>query len=273
MSRVAAEVENEGSRYRLQHPRLRDMLTDLRIPSRDPGPGDRLPSFDLPTTTGGRFTGEQFDGSGRPVVLIFGSLTCPITESAGPGLARLHRLYGDRVRFVMVNVREAHPGERAWQTSDPDEKARRAAELRLHHGFAFEVATDDVDGSLHRWFGTRPSSAYVIDPHGNLVFRAHWSSATGAIERTLKNVLVGARIARPIERGTTRASIRMLGFAGPALDRGGSTAWRDLWKAAPPLALLISVSSRLRLLPVRRRGGAVVVASAAGAIAAIAVLV
>lgn len=237
---VVTKAPDAGTRYRIEHPRLRDMLADLRIPSHDPGPGDQLPTFGLPTTTGGRFSSEQLDGSGRPVMLVFGSLTCPITESAGPDLARLHRLFGDRVRFVVVNVREAHPGERARQTSDPDEKARRAAELRHHHGFAFEVAIDDADGSLHQWFGTRPSSAYVIDPNGTIIFRAHWSSASEAIEHALQSVLTGAPIAHPITRGTVRASIRMLGFAGTALERGGPSAWRDLWRAAPPLALLIA---------------------------------
>ena len=99
----------------------------------------------------------------------------------------------------------------------------------------------------------------MINPHGSIVFRAHWSSASSAIEHALRNLLTGARIARLIKGGTVRASIRMLGFAGTALDRGGSTAWRDLWRAAPPLALLNAVSNKLTCLPAQRRGGVVAV--------------
>lgn len=89
--------------------------------------------------------------------MVFGSLTCPVTESAGGGLRELHARYGDRVRFVLVNVREAHPG--ALTPSD------HSMRLKEHHLLPFEVATDDLDGTLHRAFGPRPSSAYPIHRH------------------------------------------------------------------------------------------------------------
>ncbi len=47
--------------------------------------------------------------------------------------------------------------------------------LRDHHRIPFDVAIDDIDGTLHRAFGTRPSSAYLIDSSGTIVFRAHCS--------------------------------------------------------------------------------------------------
>jgi hypothetical protein len=40
--------------------------------------------------------------------MVFGSSTCPVTDDAAAGLRQLHRQFGDRVNFVMVNVREAH---------------------------------------------------------------------------------------------------------------------------------------------------------------------
>lgn len=48
---------------------------------------------------------------GRPQVRFFGSLTCPVTESAGPEMVELYRKYGHAVDFVAVYVREAHPGQ------------------------------------------------------------------------------------------------------------------------------------------------------------------
>jgi hypothetical protein len=74
---------------------------------RRPAPGDRIPVFDLPVLDGGRFSSS--DLGGRPVLLAVGSRTCPVTESSGPVLCRLHAEFGDKVRFVLVNTREAHP--------------------------------------------------------------------------------------------------------------------------------------------------------------------
>lgn len=71
---------------------------------------------------------------------------------------------------------------------------------------------------------------------------------------------------KAVVTGTACASMRMLGSAGPALDRGGRTAWRDLWKGAAPLALIIAVSNKLTFLPERRRGPAALVLAALAAI-------
>lgn len=97
--------------------------------------------------------------------MVFGSLTCPVTESAGGGLRELHARYGDRVRFVLVNVREAHPGALTPQPQTFQETSDHSMRLKEHHLLPFEVATDDLDGTLHRAFGPRPSSAYPIHRH------------------------------------------------------------------------------------------------------------
>jgi hypothetical protein len=180
--RASVASRNRSADYRIEHPSALDVLRDLRIPSTDPGPGDRIPTFDLDTVGGGRFASDEFDGHGRSMLLVFGSLTCPITESAGDGLVELHRIYGDSVRFVVVNVREAHPGEHTPQPATIEAKTAHASHLREHHRMDFEVAVDDVDGTVHRAFGTRPSSAYLIDPAGTIVFRAHWSNLTGELD-------------------------------------------------------------------------------------------
>ncbi len=109
-----------GRRYRYDHLQLRLVLRDLYFTRGDPGPGDRVPDFDLPTLGGGRFRSTDLGETG-PVLLIFGSYTCFVTDSAAPGLKELHARFGDRVRFVMVDVREAHPGQAVPQPKTLDE--------------------------------------------------------------------------------------------------------------------------------------------------------
>lgn len=240
--------------YRIEHPSALDVLGDLRIPATDPGPGDRIPSFDLETVDGGRFASDEFDGRGRHVLLVFGSLTCPITESAGDGLVQLHRTYGDSVRFVVVNVREAHPGEHTPQPATIEAKTRHASRLREHHCMDFEVAVDDVDGTVHRAFGTRPSSAYLIDPAGTIVFRAHWSNLTDELDAALAAVTNGRPIAKPAVGGTLRAMAKMTGHASTAFQSAGPGAMTDTWRAAPPFAAMIAISRLFGFLAKDRRG-------------------
>lgn len=177
---TTSSARDEGARYRIDRPTFSDLMSDLRIPSDDLGAGDKIPHIDLPTTEGGQFTTESIATDGRPVLLVFGSLTCPATESAGRGLVDLHRTYGDAIRFVVVNVREAHPGADIPQPLMIDEKMHNACSLKSHHGFGFEVAVDDIDGTVHRAFGTRPTPAYLIDPSGTIVFRAPGADRGGA---------------------------------------------------------------------------------------------
>jgi thiol-disulfide isomerase/thioredoxin len=240
--------------YRIDRPTLPILMSDLRIPASDPGPGDRVPPFDLPTTSGGRFTSDSLRQDGRPLLLVFGSLTCPVTESAGPGLIEVHELFGGSVRFVVVDVREAHPGSRFDQPETMSDKVRHADALAQHHGFPFEVAVDDLAGGLHRAFGTRPSSAYLIDTTGRILFRAHWSNATEALREALSAVTAGQAPPRPAVGRTLPSMLKMVGYADLALASAGRGAGRDMWRVAPPFAGMIVASRLFGFLPRGRRG-------------------
>ena len=239
-----------GERYRFERLTLPLVLADLRFRAQDPGPGDRLPEFDLPLVGGGRFRSSDLAET-DPVLLVFGSSTCPVTDNAAPGLNNLHHRFGDRVRFVMVNVREAHPGKAFPQPTTLEQKTMHAGKLRDLHRFAFEVAVDDVDGSLHRALGPKPNSAYVVGTDGTILFRAHWANETEALAEALAAVASGARPPRAQSGGLFRPMWRMLRNIAPALDRAGSGAWSDMWRVAPPLAAIALVFKALHPRPVQ----------------------
>ncbi|MDR7159099.1 redoxin domain-containing protein [Arthrobacter sp. BE255] len=257
---TASTTHDEGARYRIDRPTFSVIMRDMWIPKDDLGPGDKIPHIDLPTTEGGRFSSDSIAADGRPVLLVFGSLTCPATESAGRRLPDLHRTYGDAVRFVAVNVREAHPGANIPQPRVIEEKMRNARSLESHHGFAFEVAVDDIDGTVHRAFGTRPSSAYLIDPSGTIVFRAHWSNILEPLEEALRAVVAGRAPSRAKVGQTIRAITRIAAYSDAPLDAAGRGAMRDFWLSAPPAAVLIALSRLFRFLPSERRAAPAVVA-------------
>jgi len=212
-----------------------------------------VPEFDVQTVDGGRFRSSDFAQIG-PVLLIFGSSTCPMTDSAAPGLNELHLRFGDRVRFVMVNVREAHPGETFPQPRTFDAKNTHAERLRDLHGFGFEVAVDDLDGTLHHALSQKPNSAYVVGANGTILFRAHWANDAQALAAALDAVVAGKLPRHSQSGGLARPMLRMLPNLAPVLDRAGSGAWADMWRVAPPLA---AVALALKALGVRPRGASV----------------
>ena len=99
-----------GRQYRYERFTTRLLLRDMRFRKGAPGPGDVFPAFNLVTTDSDELINQDLSGN-RPLLFIFGSITCPMTANAMPFLKQLHTEFGDRVDFIMLNVREAHPGE------------------------------------------------------------------------------------------------------------------------------------------------------------------
>lgn len=89
-----------------------------------------------------------------------------MTASSRDGLQVLHERFGDRVRFVLVQVREAHPGERTPQPTSLEEKHAHALRLKELLAAPFEVAVDDIEGSFHRSLDPKPNAAYLIGADG-----------------------------------------------------------------------------------------------------------
>lgn len=237
-------------RYRFEHLALPTVLRDMYFSSNDPGPGDRVPEFDLPTVGGGRFRSSDLAKTG-PALLIFGSPTCPVTDNAAPGLNELYIRFGDRIRFAIVHVREAHPGKAFPQPKTIDAKMAHAERLRDIYGFEFEVAVDDIDGTLHRALSPKPNSAYVLGANGTILFRAQWANDTKALAAALDAIVAGQR-PRPSESGgVVRPTLRMLRNIAPVLDRAGSGAWADMWRVAPPLAAVALALKALRVRPLQ----------------------
>ena len=237
-----------GRRYRFEHLAMSVVLRDMYFRKDEPGPGDRVPDFDLPTLDGSRFRSTDLGETG-PALLIFGSYTCPVTDNAAPGLNELHGHFGDRVRFVMVDVREAHPGKAVPQPQGLDEKMAHAEQLRDLHGFKFEVAVDDIDGTLHRALSPKPNSAYILGKDGTILFRAQWANDTNALAAALGAVAAGNAPRRSQSGGVVRPILRQLRNMAPVFDRAGGGAWGDMWRVAPPMAGMAFTLKSLRVRP------------------------
>ena len=247
------------------------LLRDLKFGREAAGPGDSIPSFELVTTDDNHLDNRTVFG-GKPVLFIFGSMTCPMTESAAPSVQELYEKFGERVDFIMLYVREAHPGEHYSQAETMEKKLSHARALKEFYDIQWTVAADNIDGDLHRALDPKPNSAFLISSEGTILFRSLWAADRHALRHALEAVTSG----RALERRQSVALIgpvsRAMGQVQEVMQRGGPQSVRDLWRAGFPMALAGRIAPMFSPLSPDQRGIAAVLTLALGALAAVWIL-
>jgi len=259
------------SEYRYRRFSTRLLFRDLRFGKKAATPGDSFPLFELLTTSGERLSNEDLFGD-QPVLFIFGSMTCPMTASAAPSVQELYAEFGDRVKFIMLYVREAHPGEHFTQSDTIEEKLENARALKEFYDIQWTVAADNVEGDLHRALDPKPNSAFLMNSEGIIIFRSLWAADYDALRQALDAAAAG----RPPERSQSEALIgpviRAMGQVQAVMERGGPQAVKDLWRAGFPMALAGRVATLFSPLSPDQRGIAAVLALAFVMLAALVIL-
>jgi len=241
---------------------------------RTPEPGERAPDFTARSLTGDRVQLSDYRGQ-KNVVLVFGSATCPMTAGSARGLNELfHRYRDEDVEFLLVYVREAHPGDEIPAHDSMAEKVRAAEILREQENVEFSVLVDDLRGSIHRRYGQLPNAAFLVDKSGRVAFRSLWAQA-GAVDEALQQLL---RIQG--ERGVDHAVVlggedRSMPITYPvlhsyrALQRGGAKSMDDFAEALGLPGRMILAGGRLAR-PVAENPGKILatVALSVGVVAA-----
>lgn len=142
--------------------------------------GDMAPDFALHSPDG-KQTVRLSDFRGKkPVVLIFGSYTCPPFRDVYPKLERLHADYGEQVAFFYVYIREAH-AEDGWKMprnvregisiKDPKNMAERVQVAKQACAFfktSIPGLVDTMDDATDRAYAAWPSRMFVVDEDGKL---------------------------------------------------------------------------------------------------------
>jgi thiol-disulfide isomerase/thioredoxin len=145
--------------------------------------GDVAPDFTLHSPDGKQMVKlSDFRGK-KPVVLIFGSYTCPPFRDVYPKLERLHRTYGEQVEFYYVYIREAH-AEDGWQMprnqregiaiKDPKTMQERTAVAQQACGYfktQIPALVDTMDDATDRAYAAWPSRIFLVDVNGKIAVR------------------------------------------------------------------------------------------------------
>jgi peroxiredoxin len=197
-----------------------------------PEPGDKAPDFELRTIDGEKIRLSDFRGE-KNVLLTFGSATCPLTAGSISGLGELYEAYkDDDVEALFVYVREAHPGENLPAHQSMKDKVEAAEYFREEEDVEIPILVDEVNGKVHRKYGSLPNPTFIIDKSGRIAFRALATRAS-VLEAALDELLE-----RQEERGVEHAvvmdgedavmpSMKALLHSYRALERGGAGAIDD----------------------------------------------
>uniref|UniRef100_Q021C3 Tetratricopeptide TPR_2 repeat protein n=1 Tax=Solibacter usitatus (strain Ellin6076) TaxID=234267 RepID=Q021C3_SOLUE len=122
----------------------------------------------------------------KPVVLVFGSYTCPKLRSSAAALKRIAEQYRDRIDFRLVYIREAHAQggpESQWQSTinikegvslaparTLPEKQEHAALCLRKLELPFPAVIDGMDGAAETAYQAWPSRLYLVGRDGKVAF-------------------------------------------------------------------------------------------------------
>jgi Flp pilus assembly protein TadD len=184
----ARPFAQRAAQLRPQSDRARALLASLDRPASAAAPLDLSPlvGHPAPDVELLRPDGTPFRLSslrGRPLVLVLGSYTCPQLRHGAPAVNRLHGRYGDRARFLLAYMREAHPAGEGWESTINEregvalpearsvaERAEHAALCRRELKIPYGAALDGLDGKAEAAFSAFPSRVFVIDAAGTVTF-------------------------------------------------------------------------------------------------------
>jgi len=145
--------------------------------------GDAAPDFTL-RSPDNQLSVKLSDLRGqKPVVLIFGSYTCPPFRDVYPTLERLHQTYGDRVAFFYIYIREAH-AEDGWKIrrnqkegiaiKDPKSMQERTAVAQQACAYfktRIPGLVDTMNDATDRAYAAWPSRIFLVDVDGKVAVR------------------------------------------------------------------------------------------------------
>ncbi|MBI2821575.1 MAG: hypothetical protein HYX74_05070 [Acidobacteria bacterium] len=111
----------------------------------------------------------------RPIVVEFGSITCPVFCGKIAPMENLARGYSGKADFYVVYVREAHPGQNYPAHRSFQQKVSHARALQGLEKVKRAILIDSLEGGMNQDYGAMPNSVYVIGRDGVIAYRADWN--------------------------------------------------------------------------------------------------
>ena len=186
---AAAHAQLAGVLDRLgKHPeatRQRLLAQRLEAPAAVVGlkPGTLAPDFAL-AQDGADTRVRLSEFRGKPLVLVFGSYTCPKFRSQADTLNALYAKYLKSTAFLLVYIREAHATEDWKSTANEREGIAQPAATTFQQKreyasacvrrlkIPYRAVVDGMDTQVEKQYQGWPSRVYVVDARGRIVYNS-----------------------------------------------------------------------------------------------------
>jgi tetratricopeptide (TPR) repeat protein len=145
-------------------------------------PNDLAPDFSLPAVADDKMVRLSSFRGKSPVVLVFGSYSCPNFRGAAASLRDLEKHYGAKAAFLAVYIREAHTAE-TWESgrnsregvsiqpaANIQEKREHASYCMRELHLAFPAVVDGMDGEVEKAYAAWPSLAVIVGKDGRVAY-------------------------------------------------------------------------------------------------------
>ncbi|MFV1990852.1 MAG: deiodinase-like protein [Acidimicrobiales bacterium] len=178
-----------------------------------PKVGEKVPDLKFTDLNGNVVALTSFRG--RQVVLESGSLTCPMYAKDVTKMHDVAERHPD-IAFVVMYVREAHPGSAIPAHKTLEDKTSDASRLLDTYNENRQILIDDMEGTAHQLMGPFPNMVYLIDEEGIVAWRASWSDAK-SVEAVLDGTASSEKLSQdivPPTRPTPWFAARVLLRAG-----------------------------------------------------------
>jgi thiol-disulfide isomerase/thioredoxin len=149
-----------------------------------PSLDEPAPDFTLKTSDGKTGVTLSKSHDSKPVVLIFGNVTCGGLRNHRPSLELLLADYKDRANFLMIYTRESHPTN-GWdidlnhpsrvdllQPRDYAERVNAANTCSRIVPLDLPVLVDTIDDQVSRAYSAMPIRLYLIDRQGKIAYKS-----------------------------------------------------------------------------------------------------
>jgi Flp pilus assembly protein TadD/peroxiredoxin len=150
----------------------------------DPGPkvNEPAPDFSLPEVGSGKAVSLRGFKRKTPVVLVFGSYSCPNFRGSAAALEALYAKYGRNIPFLLVYIREAHT-QQNWESArnvragiavapaaNLAEKQEHAVMCSRKLHLRFPALVDGMDGAVETAYAAWPSRAVIVGVDGQILY-------------------------------------------------------------------------------------------------------
>jgi thiol-disulfide isomerase/thioredoxin len=145
--------------------------------------GTEAPDFELAMRDGRGTVRLSSLRQGKPVVLVFGSYTCPPFRKEMPEVNKVYKDYQDRAAFYFVYLEEAHARD-IWPLKsnekdkvvfathkDMGERTDLANTCARAMKIEFPMLVDAIDNTVGRTYSAWPTRFYVVDRDGKIAFK------------------------------------------------------------------------------------------------------